>query len=77
MPYDKELDKAVFEEGKEFGNTKIVIGAYSYNNAEAKLQIAREFKNADGQWQYSKLGRLTKEEIQGVLPIISSAVEKM
>ena len=77
MPYDKELDKEVFKDEKEFGNTKIVVGVYSYNNADPKLQIAREIKNTDGQWQYSKLGRLTKEEAESVMPLITKALELM
>ena len=77
MPYDKELDKEVFKDSKEFGNTKIVIGVYSYNNADPKLQVAREFKNTDNEWQYSKLGRLTKEEVESALLMINKALELM
>lgn len=77
MPYEKELDKEVFSDSKEFGNMRLVVGVYSYNNAEAKLQIGREFKNNDGQWQFSKLGRLNKEEVEGILPLISKAKESM
>lgn len=77
MPYQKELDKEVFKDSKEFDNTRVTIGVYSYNNSEAKLQISREFKNADGQWQISKLGRLSKEEVDSILPLISKAKDAM
>ena len=73
----KEKDKELFKESKEFGNTRLVVGVYSYDNGEAKLQLAREFRNADGQWQYSKLGRLSKEEIESLLPLIEKAKEAM
>ena len=73
MPYDSSLDKQVFSKGFEAENTKVTVSVYSYNNGPKKLQISRENMDAEGQWRFSKLGRMTKEELQGILPHLQEA----
>ena len=41
-----------------------------------KLQVTRE-NQIDGQWSFTKLGRMSKEEAQGVVPIMIKAIEAM
>jgi len=77
MPYDKALDVESFKEIKEFENTKIAVGVYSYNGGDKKLQISRENKDRTEEWRFSKLGRMTKEEAQEIIPILMKAVENM
>ncbi len=77
MPYDKSLDQEIFKEIKEFGETRIAIGVYSYNNGERKLQITREVKTTNEEWRFTKLGRMTKEEVKEIVPIMMKAVENM
>jgi len=77
MPYDKNLDKEVFSESLDSGNTKITVSLFSYNNAEPKLQITRQIKRASGEWIFAKLGRLAKNEAESILPLIQRALEKM
>ena len=79
MPgYDQTLDVATFKETKEFGETRVTVAVYSYNNGPKKLQISRENLSAnDEDWRFTKLGRLTKVEAQEIVPIIMKAVEKM
>lgn len=77
MPYDKSLDVAVFKEIKDFTDTRITVGVFSYNNGEKKLQMSREDKIQGEDWQYVKLGRLTKAEAEGILPLINQALGKM
>lgn len=74
MPYDSSLDKQTFAKSFEFENTKITVCIYSYNNGPKKLQISRENMDAEGGWRFSKLGRMTKEEFQGVLPYMQEAL---
>jgi len=76
MPYEPDLDKKVFYETKEFENTRITIGVFSYNDGEKKLQLTRENMVQD-EWRFSKLGRMTKEEIEIVLPLIQTALGHM
>ena len=48
MPYDKSLDVECFKEMKEFENTRISVGVFSYNEGPRKIQITRENKSQDG-----------------------------
>jgi len=77
MPYEKSLDAELFKETKEFADTRIHVGVYSYNGGEKKLQITRENKNASEEWQFVKLGRMTKDEVKEVVPVMMKAAEKM
>jgi hypothetical protein len=76
MPYDQSLDAVSFKEVLDFQNTRISVGVFSYNGAPKKLQVTRE-NQIDGQWNFTKLGRLSKEEAQGVVPIMMKAIEAM
>lgn len=77
MPYDQTLDVATFKETKEFEDTRITVGVFSYNEGQKKLQLSRENMNANEEWRFAKLGRMTKEEAQEILPIMAKAVESM
>ena len=76
MPYDKSLDVEVFKEVKEFEGSRVTVGVFSYNGGEKKIQISRENRAAE-EWRFAKLGRMTKEELVEVLPLINDAVKKM
>ena len=77
MPYDKSLDVESFKQSKEFGDNRITIGVFSYNGGEKKLQLSRETKTANEEWQFVKLGRLNKQEAKEIIPIIMKAAESM
>ena len=77
MPYEKSLDVESFKEVKEFNDTRISVGVFSYNNGENKLQISRENKDQNEEWRFAKLGRMNKQEAQDIIPVIMKAVEKM
>ncbi|MFT4261123.1 MAG: hypothetical protein ACMXX9_01695 [Candidatus Woesearchaeota archaeon] len=78
MAFDKSLDKEVFGETAEFEISRIRVSVYSYNNGTPKLQLSRENRNQEsGDWIYSKLGRLTKEEAKAIHPLIEKALEHM
>ena len=76
MPYDAALDVASFKEMINFENTRVTVGVFSYNGAPKKLQITRE-NLIDGSWNFTKLGRMTKEEAQAILPIMVKAIGAM
>ncbi len=75
MPFDKNLDKSLFSESVEFESTKITVGVFSYNEGTPKLQISRENRNANGDVSFAKLGRMLKEEVEAVLPLMEKAKE--
>ncbi len=77
MPYDASLDSQLFTKSYEKDGQRIVVSVYSYNNGPKKLQISRESEDADGNPRFAKLGRMLKEELDGVLPLIQEAMEKM
>ncbi|MBI4982334.1 MAG: hypothetical protein HZC15_04250 [Candidatus Omnitrophica bacterium] len=77
MPYDINLDKQVFAKSLDTEEGKVNVSVYSYNNGPKKLQITREVKNRDGQLTFTRLGRLSKEEAEGILPFIKEALNQM
>lgn len=77
MPYDKSLDLELFKETKDFEETRITIGVFSYNNGEKKIQMTRENKTPTEEWRFAKLGRMNKAELTAVLPLMQSALQHM
>ena len=77
MPYDSSLDKQLYSKSWENGAGKIVVSVYSYNNGAKKLQITRENLDEEGNARFAKLGRMTKEEVQAVLPFMQEALGHM
>ena len=76
--FDSSLDKELFGKTAQFETSKIRVSIMSYNEGRQKLQISRENLNPeDGEWKWSKLGRMTKEEAKEVLPILQEALEQM
>ena len=77
MPYDSSLDNQLFAKTLETEGGRITVSVYSYNNGPLKMQVVRENKDSEGNFRFAKLGRLTKEEAQGVLPLITEALTHM
>ncbi|MFW5704948.1 MAG: hypothetical protein ACOCXG_03820 [Nanoarchaeota archaeon] len=76
--FDASLDKEVFKETADFETTRINVGVFSYNDGPKKLQITRENLNPEsGDWLFSKLGRLSKDQVEKVLPVIEKALKNM
>jgi hypothetical protein len=74
MPYDSSLDKQLFTKALETDDGRITVSVYSYNNGPLKLQIVRENRDQEGNFRFAKLGRLTKSEVEELLPIINEAI---
>ena len=77
MAYEKSLDKQVFAKSWEGQGGTLTVGVYSYNNGPKKIQISRELPSEEGKSSFAKLGRLTKEELQGILPLLQEAVSHL
>ncbi|MBN3039899.1 MAG: hypothetical protein JW867_02105 [Candidatus Omnitrophica bacterium] len=77
MPYDSSLDENVFADSWETEATRINVSVFSYNKGPNKVQITRENKDANGNFRFTKLGRMSKEELAAVMPLLKSALEKM
>ena len=77
MKFDSNLDEKLFGKDLENDGVKIVVSVHSYNNGQKKLQLVRETRDAEGNWRFGKLGRLTKAEVEGILPLIQEALGQM
>jgi len=77
MAFDPNADKCLWKESIDFERTKITVSVMSYNEGVPKLQISREMKNAEGQLKFAKLGRMLKEEVEAVLPLMEKAKEHL
>ncbi|MGE5308409.1 MAG: hypothetical protein ACM3OC_04945 [Deltaproteobacteria bacterium] len=77
MPYDSSLDNQLFSKIIETDGGRITVSVYSYNNGPLKLQIVRENKDSEGNFRFAKLGRLSKEETEAVLPVMTEALKHM
>lgn len=77
MPYNADLDKELFTKAWKGETTRIRVRVFSYNDGPKKLQITRENKDNEDNFRFTKLGRLTKEEAEGILPLIKEAIEQM
>ena len=75
MAYDPSKDKVL--ETWENEETGLIVSINQYGDGEPKLQIGRERLREDGETTFAKLGRMTKQEVEAVLPLIQKAIEKM
>lgn len=77
MPYNSSLDEQLFSKFWENDTGKVVVSVFCYNKGQKKIQIVREVKDKEGNYNFAKLGRLSKEEMEGALPLIQDALRVM
>ncbi|NQT05933.1 MAG: hypothetical protein HQ575_00155 [Candidatus Omnitrophica bacterium] len=77
MPYDSSMDEKLFTKSWENETGRVSVSVYSYNKGMKKLQITRENRDGQGELRFAKLGRMTKEETEAILPMIQEAVKSM
>lgn len=77
MAYERDLDECLFSQSWESGRQRVTVSVYSYNKGPKKLQITRENKGPEGNFRFAKLGRMTKEETEAILPLIQEALSRM
>ncbi len=72
MPYDANLDKTLWEEKIEVGEYVFEVKVMQYNEGTKKISIQR-FRGEN----FSKLGRITLEEAEAIIPLVQKAVEEI
>jgi len=77
MAYDKSLDERLFSKSWENDFGQLTVSVYAYNKGRKKLQISRELRDNEGGFKFAKLGRMTKEEMQSILPLVQEALNNM
>jgi len=76
--FDPALDKEIWSESVSVAdNMNLKVSVMSYNDGMAKLQISRERMNKDGQPGWAKLGRMTLDEVNAVMPLMEKAKEHL
>ncbi len=76
MPsFDPNLDKELFAESSDFERTVIAVKVMAYNEGQPKIQITRQNKRADDALSFAKLGRMSKEEAEAVMPLLQKALD--
>ena len=77
MPYDSSLDERLFSKSCETETERLTVSVHSYNKGAKKLQISRENKDNQGDLKFAKLGRMTKKELESLLPLLQEALNYM
>lgn len=72
MPYDPNLDKTLWEEKLEVGEYTFAIRVMQYNEGNKKISIQR-YRGE----MFTKLGRLTAEEAEAILPVVEKAIAEI
>ena len=77
--YDRNLDQEVSKQVVQVGDSKLTVSVHSYNGGTKKVQIGRSRKNDQNEygWSFAKLGRLTAEEVDALLPVLAQARQVM
>ena len=75
--FDPNLDNELFGEEIMLGNQRLKVVVMSYNDGMPKLQIVRERLKEDGTGTFAKLGRMTFEEVEVVMPLMQKAKDFM
>ena len=68
MPYDASLDEGLYKQEWETDTDRLTVSVYSYNQGQKKIQVNRENKNAQGEFRFAKLGRLTGKRPRPLSP---------
>lgn len=80
MPYDRNLDKTIWETNKEVSEGSVlVIGVYSYDEGEQKVGFKRQVpsKQEGREFSYRKLGRVNKTEARLMHDALTEALKNM
>ncbi|HEY4485681.1 MAG TPA: hypothetical protein VI702_05075 [Nitrospiria bacterium] len=78
MPYSKEKDKLIESVGSVKGpRSTIEVSIYSYDGSAPKIAVTRFAEREDGGRSFQNLGRLTRPEAEGLIPLIQTAIGKL
>lgn len=77
MPYDPEQDKTLWNDEVRVEKFTLEVKIMKYGeNGVPKVQINRLQKETpEDEGRFMKLGRMTKEETEAIIPLLKKAVE--
>lgn len=74
----ENFERTIFTKTYEGKNWRLVVGVFSYKGAKPKLLLTREHASRKySNKPFAKLGRLSKEEVLGIMPIMEEALKHM
>jgi hypothetical protein len=77
MAFDKSMDRILWQKDAVVGVDRITVCVAQYGEStENKIGINRSKVTPEGD-QFTKLGRLTKEEFDAILPILQEARQRI
>ncbi len=77
MPYDSSLDEQLFAKSFDTNNGRLTVSIYSYNGGQKKIQISRETRDKMDNLKFAKLGRVSKDEAESLIPVLQEAISSM
>lgn len=75
--FDASLDVKSFNETATVGDSELGVSVHSYNEGAKKIQISRKSKDQNGNMVFSKLGRVTKDEVRVLSELFQKAYATM
>ena len=78
MAYNPDKDECVGHVGEEeVGEGVLRVSLWSYGGGPTKVGIVRVFAKRDGSEGVRAVGRMTKEELEAVIPLLQDALDQM
>ena len=84
MGYERDLDKTIWSKDVDISNPfnkgtkfKFVVSVMSYKGGQPKIDLKRLTYGAYQKGEYGKVGRITKDEMEDLLPVIKEAMSFM
>jgi len=79
MPYNPEQDKTLWNDEVRVGKFTLEVKVMKYGeNGQPKIQINRLQKETpEDEGRFMKLGRITKEEAEAIMPLVEKAIDNM
>jgi len=74
--FDQSKDVKHSTEKVDCGVYNIVVSICSYDGGAKKLQLSKS-KSVDGQEKFEKLGRLTKRDLELLIPVMQKKMEEL
>jgi hypothetical protein len=84
MAYERALDETIWTKDVDISNPfnkgtkfKFVVSVMRYKGGQPKIDIKRLTYGAYMKGEYGKLGRLTKDEMDSLIPVFYEAMKEM
>lgn len=75
--FDKSKDKLVKSETLEFEGMKITVSIHSYDGGDNKMGLSKLLVKEGEEDKFAKVGRMTKEQAEKVVPVMQKMLEDM